>query len=309
MDFYIYLIIAAISSGTPLLFAVLGGILSERSGVIFLGTEGTMLIGAVVSCLTFVHTGSLALSVLASLAAAGGIGFVHALLCVTLKANQIVSGLALTLFGTGLSAYLGKPVAGVPLAVAVPKLRLPWMENLPFAGRIFSNLDVFVWCSFGLVAVLYLYMNKTSWGLHLRAVGDSPATADAMGVRVGLTRYVHVVAGAMLMGLAGCYLIMVYSPNWIEGMTSGRGWIAIALVILAAWNPLYALFGAYLFGGLDALGFRMQLMDIGIPSYFLKMLPYVFTIFVLMIAGWRGRHKPSSEPKALGVPYVREQRF
>ncbi|MHA7963143.1 ABC transporter permease [Paenibacillus sp. CAU 1782] len=309
MDFYIYLIIAAISSGTPLLFAVLGGILSERSGVIFLGTEGTMLIGAVVSCLTFVGTGNMLLSVLASLAAAGGIGLAHAFLCVTLRANQIVSGLALTLFGTGLSAYLGKPVAGAALAVAVPRVSMPWLEKLPFAGAIFSNLDLFVWISFGLVAVLYLYMYKTSWGLHLRAIGDNPATSDAMGLRVGLTRYLHVIGGAMLMGLAGSYLIMVYSPNWMEGMTSGRGWIAIALIILAAWNPLYALGGAYLFGGLDALGFRLQLMDIGVPSYFLKMLPYLVTILILMIVGWRGRHRPSPEPKALGAAYVREQRF
>ncbi|OBR66893.1 ABC transporter permease [Paenibacillus oryzae] len=308
MDFYSYLIIASISSGTPLLFAVLGGILSERSGVIFLGTEGTMLIGAVVSCLTFAGTGSMLLSVLASLAAAGGIGLAHAFLCVTLRANQIVSGLALTLFGTGLSAYLGKPVAGAALAVTVPRLSMPWLEKIPFAGAIFSNLDVFIWISFGLVAVLYLYIYKTSWGLHLRAIGDSPATSDAMGLRVGLTRYLHVIGGAMLMGLAGCYLIMVYSPNWMEGMTSGRGWIAIALIILAAWNPLYALGGAYLFGGLDALGFRLQLMEIGIPSYFLKMLPYLVTIVVLMIVGWRGRHVPSPEPKSLGSAYVREQR-
>ncbi|MEK3882257.1 ABC transporter permease [Paenibacillus sp. PL2-23] len=309
MDFYVNLIIAAISSGTPLLFAVLGGILSERSGVIFLGAEGTMLIGAVVSCLTFVQTDSLALSIGAAVAAAGAAGLLHAFLCVTLKANQIVCGLALTLFGTGLSAYLGKPVAGQALAVSVPKLQLSWLEPVPFLGPILSNLDILVWFSFLLVVVLYVYMNKTSWGLHLRAVGDNPATSDAMGLSVAKLRYGHVMAGSMLMGLAGAYLIMVYSPNWMEGMTSGRGWIAIALVILAGWNPLYALGGAYLFGGLDALGFRMQLMDIGVPSYFLKMLPYLVTILVLILVGWRGRNKPSIEPKALGAPYVREQRF
>lgn len=309
MEFYANLIIAAISSGTPLLFAVLGGILSERSGVIFLGAEGTMLIGAVVSCLVFVHTGSLTLAIAAAVGAAGALGLVHAFLCVTLKANQIVCGLALTLFGTGLSAYLGKPVAGQALAAAVPRLQLPWLEPIPFVGPILANLDILVWFSFALAISLYLYVYKTSWGLHLRAVGDNPATSDAMGLSVGKIRYIHVVAGSMLMGLAGSYLIMAYSPNWMEGMTSGRGWIAIALIILAGWNPMYALGGAYLFGGLDALGFRMQLMEIGIPSYFLKMLPYIVTILVLMAVGWRGRNKPSIEPKALGVPYVREQRF
>lgn len=309
MDFYSSLIIAAISSGTPLLFAVLGGILSERSGIIFLGTEGTMLIGAVVSCLTFLQTGSMTAAVFASIAAAGGIGLLHAFLTVTLRANQIVCGLALTLFGTGLSAYLGKPAAGAALPVQVPRWELGFLESVPFVGRVFSHLDAFVWFSFALVAVLYVYMYKTSWGLHLRAVGDNPATSDAMGLSVTASRYGHVIAGSMLMGLAGCYLIMVYSPNWIEGMTAGRGWIAIALIILASWNPLLALGGAYLFGGLDALGFRMQLMDIGIPSYFLKMTPYVVTILVLMAVGWRNRRKPSGEPKALGVPYIREQRF
>nr|WP_168119445.1 ABC transporter permease [Paenibacillus sp. HB172176] len=308
MDFYSNLIIAALSSGAPLLFAVLGGILCERSGVIFLGTEGTMLIGAVAAGLAFHHTGSLGLSVLASVLAAGGIGLLHAFLVVTLRANQIVSGLSLTLFGTGLSAYLGKPIAGVPLPVSVPKLELGWLEPIPFAGRILAHMDIFVWCGIALVAVLYAYMYKTSWGLHLRAVGDSPATSDVMGISVVRTRYAHVAAGAMLMGVAGCYLIMAYSPNWIEGMTAGRGWIAIALIILAGWNPLYALGGACLFGGLDALGFRMQLTDSGIPSYFLKMIPYVVTILVLILAGWRNRNKPSIEPKALGVPYVREQR-
>ncbi|MCR2805512.1 ABC transporter permease [Paenibacillus soyae] len=309
MDFFVNLVIAAISSGTPLLFAVLGGILSERSGVVFLGAEGTMLIGAVVSCLAFVHTGSLTLAIAAAVGAAGAFGLAHAFLSVTLRANQIVCGLALTLFGTGLSAYLGKPVAGQALAVSMPRVKLPWLEPIPFVGPILANLDILVWLSFSLVIALYLYMYKTSWGLHLRAVGDNPATSDAMGLSVDRIRYVHVIAGSMLMGLAGAYLILVYSPNWMEGMTSGRGWIAIALIILAGWNPLYALGGAYLFGGLDALGFRLQLMEIGIPSYFLKMLPYIVTILVLMAAGWRGRNKPSIEPKALGVPYVREQRF
>jgi Uncharacterized ABC-type transport system, permease component len=309
MDFYVYLSLAAISAGTPLLFAVLGGILSERSGVVFLGTEGTMLIGAVVSCIVFLKTGSLWAAVLGSLLSAGAAGLLHAFICVTLKANQTVCGLAITLFGTGFSAYLGKPVAGQPLPVAVPKLHLPWLEPIPFVGRIAGNLDLFVWMSIAVAAALYAYMYKTSWGLHLRAVGDHPAASDAMGINVTLCRYVHVTAGSMLMGLAGCYLIMAYSPNWIEGMTAGRGWIAVALVILAGWNPLLALLGAYLFGGLDALGFRLQVMDTGIPSYFLNMLPYIVTIAVLMAAGWRNRGKLSSEPQSLGLPYFREQRF
>lgn len=309
MDLFILLITAAISSGTPLLFAVLGGIISEKAGVINLGTEGIMLIGAVISCIVFIQTGNLFVTLVAAVFAAAGLGFIHAFLCISLRSNQIVSGLAITLFGTGLSAYLGKAITGTALAVSVPKIKLPWLESVPFIGRIFSNLDLFIWVSVALVVLLYVYMYKTSWGLHLKAVGDSPSTSDVMGISVAGYRYFHVIAGSMLMGLAGFYLIMVYSPNWIEGMTAGRGWIAIALIIFARWNPLYALLCAYFFGGLDALGFRIQLFDIGIPSYFLKMLPYVSTILVLMFIGWKNRHNPPAEPTSLGIPYFREQRF
>jgi len=309
MDVTVLLLTAAISSGTPLLFAVLGGILSEKAGVIHLGTEGIMLIGAVTSCIIFLQTESLIITFFGALLASAVLGLIHAFLCITLRANQIVSGLAITLFGTGMSAYLGKAVAGVALSISLPHVPLTWLEIIPVLGRIFSNLDLFIWMSICLAVLLYLYMYKTSWGLHLKAVGDSPSTSDVMGISVIGFRYIHVIVGSMLMGLSGFYLIMAYSPNWIEGMTAGRGWIAIALIIFARWNPLYALACAYFFGGLDALGFRIQLFDIGIPSYFLKMIPYLSTILVLMFIGWKNRHKPPIEPKALGIPYFREQRF
>ncbi|MFD2212559.1 ABC transporter permease [Metabacillus endolithicus] len=309
MDVFILLLTAAISSGTPLLFAVLGGILSEKAGVIHLGTEGIMLIGAVMSCIVFIETESLFVTFLACLLASGFLGLIHAFLSISLGANQIVSGLAITLFGTGLSAYLGKSVAGIALPVSVPKVELSWLEFIPVIGKVFSTLDLFIWMSIVLTIVLYLYMFKTSWGLHLKAVGDSPSTTDVMGISVTGFRYFHVIFGSMLMGLSGFYLIMAYSPNWIEGMTAGRGWIAIALIIFARWNPIYALFCAYFFGGLDALGFRIQLFEIPVPSYFLKMIPYIATIVVLMFVGWKNRNKPPIEPKALGVPYFREQRF
>ncbi|MCV9885590.1 ABC transporter permease [Metabacillus halosaccharovorans] len=309
MDVTVLLLTAAISSGTPLLFAVLGGILSEKAGVIHLGTEGIMLIGAVTSCIIFLQTESLIITFFGALLASAVLGLIHAFLCITLRANQIVSGLAITLFGTGMSAYLGKAVAGVALSISLPHVPLTWLEIIPVLGRIFSNLDLFIWMSICLAVLLYLYMYKTSWGLHLKAVGDSPSTSDVMGISVIGFRYIHVIVGSMLMGLSGFYLIMAYSPNWIEGMTAGRGWIAIALIIFARWNPLYALACAYFFGGLDALGFRIQLFDIGIPSYFLKMIPYLSTILVLMFIGWKNRHKPPIEPKALGIPYFREQHF
>lgn len=309
MDTIPLLIIAAISGGTTLLFAVLGGILNEKAGILNLGTEGIMLVGAVLSAMLYIQTGNLLITLVVTMVGAGMLGFVHAFLCITLRTNQVVSGLAITLFGTGVSAYIGKSVAGIPVSANIPRLDIPLLSQIPYIGQVFSKLDIFILLSVILSIVLYIYMYKTSWGLHLKSVGDNPSTSDAMGISVVGIRYFHVIAGSVLMGLAGFYLVMIYSPAWIEGMTAGRGWIAIALIIFARWNPIYALFGAYFFGGLDSLGFRMQLLDLGIPSYFLKMIPYIATIVVLMFIGWKNRNKPSIEPQSLGTPYFREQRF
>ncbi|CAM4269024.1 simple sugar transport system permease protein [Paenibacillus endophyticus] len=309
MEIVYQMLLAAISSGTPLLFAALGGILIERSGIIQLGAEGLMLMGAVTACLTFIHTGSLTVTLLAVCGISIVLGMIHAFLSVSLRANQIVCGLAMTLFGAGLSAYLGKPVSGLPVPRAVPKLDMPWLEAVPFIGRIFAHLDYLTWFSFVLVIALHMFIHKTSWGLHLRAMGDNPATADVMGIPVHALRYGYIIAGSILIGIAGADLLLVYSPTWTEGMTTGRGWIAVALIIFARWNPVRALICAYFFGALDMLGFRIQLIGSEIPSYFLKMIPYIVTILVLMFLGWRNRNKPSGSPEALGVPYIREQRF
>lgn len=309
MDLFAQLVLAAISSGTPLLFATLGGILIERSGIIQLGAEGLMLMGAVTACLTYLHTGSLGLTLLAVFGVSAALGLVHGFLTVTLRTNQIVSGLAMTLFGSGFSAYLGKPVSGNPIPGSVPKIHLAFLDNVPVLGDIFGRLDLLTWLSFALVIVLHLFIRRTSFGLHLRAIGDNPATADVMGVRVQLFRYACIVSGSMLIGLAGADLLLVFSPTWIEGMTAGRGWIAVALIIFARWNPVRALLCAYFFGVLDTLGFRIQLIGSEVPSYFLKMIPYVVTILVLMFLGWRNRNKPSGAPEALGIPYMREQRL
>lgn len=309
MELIEQLLASAIAAGTPLLFATLGGILIERSGIIQLGAEGLMLMGAVTAAGAYLATGDLGITLLMVLAITGLLGVLHAFLTVTLRASQIVSGLAMTLFGGGLSAYLGKSITGMPLAGAVPKVDLPWLDPVPVLGAIFAHLDLFTWGSIALVIVMYLYMYHTSWGLHLRAVGDNPATADVMGIRVQAFRYGCVIVGSMLMGLGGANLLLVFSPTWIEGMTAGRGWIAVALVIFARWNPLYALVAAYFFGLLDSLGFRMQLAGVAIPSYFLKMIPYLITIAVLVFVGWRTKNKLSGSPQALGVPYIREQRF
>lgn len=274
-----------------------------------LGAEGLMLMGAVTSSLVFVQTGSLALTLLTVLAVSGVLGLVHGFLCVTLHSNQVVSGLAMTLFGTGLSAYLGKKVSGHPIPGAVPKLDLSWLEPVPFIGDLFAHLDIIAWLSFGLVIGMHLFIHRTSWGLHLRAVGDNPATADVMGISVIAIRYGCIIIGSMLIGMGGADLLLVYTPTWNEGMTAGRGWIAVALIIFARWNPVRALVCAYFFGALDTLGFRVQLIGSHIPSYFLKMIPYIMTILVLMFLGWRNRRKSAGAPEALGIPYLREQRF
>lgn len=309
MELVTQLLAAAMAAGTPLLFATLGGILIERSGIIQLGAEGLMLMGAVTAAITFLTWSNFWLAIVAVLVVTSLLGALHALLTVTLRANQIVSGLALTLFGSGLSAYLGKAITGHPLSGAVPKLELPWLDGAPVIGALFGHLDLFTWISLALVVLMTVYLYQTRWGLHLKAVGDNPATADVMGIRVQGFRYGCVIVGSALMGLGGANLLMVFSPTWIEGMTAGRGWIAVALIIFARWNPLYALGAAYFFGLLDTVGFRLQLAGSPIPSYFLKMIPYVITIGVLILVGWRTKHRLSGSPQALGVPYIREQRF
>ncbi|MDT3425908.1 simple sugar transport system permease protein [Paenibacillus forsythiae] len=309
MDFVTQLLIAAISAGTPLLLATLGGILNERAGIIQLGAEGLMLMGAVTTCVVFLRTGNLGVALLATLGVTALLGLIHAFLSITLRANQTMSGLAMTLFGSGLSAYLGKSISGNPLPSSLPRLDLSFLKPIPVIGDIFGNLDVLTWFSIVLVVVLHLLIHRTSWGLHLRAVGDSPATADVMGVHVRLIRYGYVTVGAMLIGLGGADMVLTVAPTWNEGLTGGRGWIAVGLVIFARWNPVRALLCAYFFGALDSLGFRMQLLGSAIPPYFLKMIPYIVTILVLMYLGYRNRNKPSGTPESLGVPYVREQRF
>lgn len=299
MELFLQLLQSAASAGTPLLFATLGGILIERSGIIQLGAEGLMLMGAVAAALAYLATGNLLVALAVVLLVTGLLGALHGFLTITLRANQIVSGLALTLFGAGLSAWLGKPITGNPMPGAVPKVEV----------GVLGSFDVFTLFSLGLVVVMTLAIYRTSWGLHLRAVGDNPATADVMGIRVQGFRYTCVVLGSMLIGLGGANLLLVFSPTWIEGMTAGRGWIAVALIIFARWNPLYALGAAYFFGLMDTVGFRLQLEGSLIPSYFLKMIPYVLTIVVLVLVGWRTRNKLSGSPQALGIPYIREQRF
>ncbi|MGI5840131.1 MAG: ABC transporter permease [bacterium] len=301
------LLVSAVTAGTPLLFASLGEVLAQRSGVMNLGVEGMMLVGAVTGFLVATKAHSLWLGILAAMLAGGAIALIHAFLTITLKANQVVSGLALTLFGTGLSAYVGRSMIGVPAFSYFRPLKLGFLGDVPFLGPVLFNQNALVYISFVITPLLWLFVYKTRPGLYLRSVGENPAAADAMGINVFAVRYLAVFTGGMLAGLGGAYLSLAYAPSWLENMTAGRGWIAVALVIFATWNPLKAASGAYLFGGIDALGYRLQAAGITTSSYFLKSLPYIFTIVALIIASTHSRGG-DGPPAGLGQPYDREER-
>jgi len=277
--------------------------------VMNLGVEGMMIIGAVTGFLVAVRTESLWLAVIGAMLAGGGLSLIHAWMSITLRVNQVVSGLALTIFGTGLSAFLGKPVIGTPAPVVFAKISLPLLSQIPFLGPVLFRNDVLVYLSFVLVLAFSFLLYRTKHGLRLRAVGENPGAADAMGVNVFGFRYLYVIAGGMLAGLGGAYLSLAYTATWLENMTAGRGWIAVALVIFATWNPVRALVGAYIFGGIEALVFRLQALNVtAVPSFFLKMLPYLLTVLVLVWATRETHRKRIGAPSALGLPYEREER-
>jgi len=295
---------AAVRAGTPVLLATLGEIFAERSGVLNLGVEGMMLVGALAGFVTTVRTGNPWLGVLAAAAVGGLLSLVHAVLCVTLRANQVASGLALTIFGTGLSAALGKSFVGVP-ATGFHPTPLPWLSDLPLLGPVLFQQDPLVYLSYLLVPAAWYALYRTRWGLNVRAVGERPEAADAMGVDVVRVRYTCVAIGGVLAGVGGTFLSTAYTSMWIEDMTAGRGWIAVALVIFATWDPLRAVVGAYLFGGVNALQLHLQATGTHLPVYLMLMAPYVFTIVVLVFATRETARKRLGAPAALSIPYSR----
>jgi ABC-type uncharacterized transport system permease subunit len=308
MLFLTSVLAAAIGAGTAILFACLGEILAERAGVLNLGVEGMMLMGALGGFAVTYWTASPWLGVLAAMVVGGALSLIHALLTITLHANQVVSGLALTLFGTGLSAFLGQPLVGQPAPAAFIRVPIPGLVDLPVIGPILFRQDMLTYLSYLLIPILWILIFRTRPGLHLRAVGESPSTADAMGISVAGLRYLYVVLGGMLAGIGGAAISLASNPGWTENITAGRGWIAIALVIFATWNPARAALGAYLFGGVEALQFRLQGAGTQISPFFLNMLPYLFTIAVLVLATQETVRRRVGAPAALGMPYLREER-
>lgn len=311
MMVFLLFLTAAIKAGTPLLLATLGETITEKSGNLNLGVEGMMLMGAVFGFQAGLLTGNPLLAVLAATAAGAAGALVFAFLTVTLRANQIVTGLVLTIFGSGIAGFMGQKLSGKVMppevkAYFIP-VKLPFLSDIPYVGQILFSQDIFVYFGYIIVLIVGIYIYKTRKGLNLRIIGENPAAADAAGINVTLYKYVHILWGGALCGLGGAYLSLVYVPAWQDSITAGRGWIAVALVIFTTWNPYKALVGSFFFGALDIVGFRLQSFDIKISQYFIDMLPYIVTILVLIIISLR-KSKELAPPKGLGVPYFREER-
>lgn len=299
---------SGIVAGTPILLACLGELLGQRAGVMNLGVEGMMLVGAVSGVAVSIQSRNQWAGLGAAILAGGLMALIHAFLTITLRAKQEVSGLALTIFGTGLSGYVGKSYVGTPVPATFKPVEVPMLSDIPWIGDVLFKHDAMVYISMILVGVVWFILYKTKTGLVLRAAGENPGAIDAAGIHVFRVRYVYTIIGGMLSGAAGAYLSLAYAPSWIESMTAGRGWIAVSLVIFSMWNPVRALAGAYIFGMIDSLGFHMQTIGVMIPSFFLKMLPYVFTFLVLVLMTRETKSRRVATPEALGLPYVREER-
>ncbi len=305
IDFLVSVLTLTIPAGTALLLGTLGEVYAERSGVLNLGVEGMMIMGAVIGFAVTFATKNAILGIVAASLAGVLMALIHAYFSITLRVNQVVSGLALTMLGLGVSGLLGKQFIGMPLPVRLQPLNIPVLSNLPIIGEFFKY-NALIYFSILLVPLLSFFLYKTNWGIVLRSVGENPAAADAMGVNVFLVRYLAVMFGGLMAGLGGAFLSVAYSPAWIEGMTAGAGWIVIALTIFSLYDPTRAMLGAYLFGGVRVLQFRLQ--PLGIPANLLNMLPFIMTILVLVLISEQAFRRRIGVPAALMQPYSREEK-
>ena len=312
---------AGVATGTVLLFATLGEIFAERSGVMNLGVEGMMLVGAMSGFSIALKTGNPWLGILVAMLAAGLVSQIHAFITITLQADQVVSGLALNFMATGISLVLGEGLSKAGTIALMPSYNIPLLDQIPLIGTVFfADQKLLVYIGYLMIPLAWYYINYTRPGMHLRAVGEYPAAADTLGVNVFAQRYFYVFVGGMLAGLAGATISLAVSPGWFSELTTaGQGWIAIGLVIFAQWDPLRAAFGSYIFGALRRLVLDIQgpqlLFGLANPFYynpylgfFLQMLPYAFTIIVLVIGSREAVRKRLGAPSALGLPYVRGER-
>ncbi len=308
-DLAITILFGALVSGTPLLFATVGEIFSERAGVMNLGIEGMMLVGAMSGFAVWFNTGSLALGLIVGMALGGLLALLHAFITITLRADQVVSGLAVTFLGTGLSSILGQPYVGQrtpePITLTLPILERAAVEQLVLVavGLVFAPLA-------------WYYVNRTRPGLNLRSVGEYPSAADSLGINVNRTRYLYVLFGGVMSGFGGAAMSLVTDPGWVDGKTSGLGWIAVGLVIFASWDPLRGMWVSYFFGLLRRLPLDLQNPALPLISTahnptlgrLMDMLPYLATILILIIGSREALRQRLGAPAALGTPYVRGER-
>lgn len=297
------IILTVITAATPLLLAAIGELVVEKSGVLNLGVEGMMVMGAVAGFAVTISTGSPLLGIVGGAIAGTLVSLIFAFVTLTLVANQVASGLALTLFGLGLSGLMGESFVGQP-GIKLQSLHIPGLTDLPFVGKILFGQDILVYLSFAAVFGVSWFLNRTRAGLILRAVGDNHTSAHALGYSVVGVRYLAVIFGGAMAGLGGAYLSVAYTPLWVENMTAGRGWIALALVVFASWIPWRAAIGAYLFGAVTVLQLHTQALGIGFPSQFLAMLPYLATVVVLVAISGNRRATLFNTPSSLGKPFV-----
>ncbi|WP_299470430.1 ABC transporter permease [uncultured Roseibium sp.] len=296
-------LLTVITAATPLLIAAVGELVVERSGVLNLGVEGMMIMGAVIGFAVANQTGSGSLGVIAAIAAGMAMSALFGVLVLFLVANQVATGLALTILGIGLSGMIGEAFIGVP-GLDLPQLYIPVLSEIPFFGPVFFQQDALVYVSFALVAFVAYGLFRTRVGLVLRAVGDNHGSAHALGYSVVKVRFLAILFGGACAGLAGAYLSLAYTPQWVENMTAGRGWIALALVVFASWLPLRVVIGAYLFGAVSVLNLHAQALEFDIPSQLLSSLPYIATIMVLVLISANRRLTLVNTPACLGKPFV-----
>jgi general nucleoside transport system permease protein len=302
MEGFALLIAATLNAGTVLALAGLGLLINERSGIVNLGAEGMMLVAAIAGFATAVHTGNDWLAFAAGAGAGGLMAAAFGLLVIWLGTNQYATGLALSLFGGGFSAFVGIGYVQGKLGER-PSFAIPGLADLPFIGPALFRLHPMVYLTMALTAALAWFLYRSRPGLVLRAVGESPESAHALGYPVRRIRLAAVVAGGALCGVAGAYLSVIYTPLWVEGMVAGKGWIALALTTFATWRPARVLLGAYLFGGVTMLQFHLQGQGVEIPSQFLSMLPYVATIVVLVLISRNANFIRVNMPASIGKPF------
>jgi simple sugar transport system permease protein len=302
METYALLFAATLSAGTVLAIASLGLLINEKAGIVNLGAEGMMLCAAIAAYATVVHTGSDLLGFLAGMGAGGLLALIFGALVIGLNTNQYATGLALSLFGAGFSAFVGTGYVQASLPERI-SYEVPYLADLPVVGLALFRQHPMVYLVIGFTLALIWFLERSRAGLVLRAVGESPQSAHALGYPVRRIRLAAVVCGGALCGLAGAYISVIYTPLWVEGMIAGKGWIALALTTFATWRPARILLGAYLFGGVTMLQFHLQATGLEVPSQFLSMLPYVATIVVLALISRNPQWIRVNMPASLGKPF------